>query len=224
MNTLNLAGSTSSALVSDEPEIEQKTEHETLTLDVPMPTLGLMFHTETLDRGARPVILQAALYPFDMETEELIHDAVHQYLPMQPQLDLIPGRTISAETLFWWMKQSEEARAAFERNLSEDFDELPILMNQLIRRFNKLTQSGRVEYELIANGLFHVTAIETLMRDCGLAAPWQRERIVDLRTLKRYAGVGDASPPKDYIEHRADWDCKRGIQTYYDAKRRLRGG
>lgn len=200
-----------------------RVESGSLTLDMPMPTLGLMLDIETLDLGARPVILQIALYPFDMETEEPIHDALYQHLPIQPQLDLIPSRTISAETLFWWMQQSDEARAAIEFNLSDDFDELPILMQQLIRRFNKLT-SGK-EYELIAKGpQFDVVAVETLIRDCGLTPPWRYDRIVDLRTLQRYAGVSsrDLTPPKGFIAHRADWDCKFQIETYFETKRRLR--
>lgn len=197
----------------------------TQTSTIPTPTLGLMLDIETLDLGARPVILQIALYPFDMETEELIPDALYQHLPMQPQLDLIPARTISADTMNWWMQQSDDARREFEKNVSDDFGELPLLMKQLIHRFNKLTNNGKRDYELIAKGpQFDVVAVETLMRDCGLPAPWRYDRIIDLRTLQRYAGVSstDLTPPPGFIPHRADWDCKFQIQVYFETKRRLR--
>lgn len=189
------------------------------------PTLGIMADIETLDLGARPIVTQIALYPFDMETEELIHDALYLFLPIQPQMDLIPARTLSADTLLWWMQQGDEARDAFERNLSDDFEELPILMRQIVRRFNKWTNDGRVEYELIAKGpQFDIVAIETLLRDCGLKAPWKYDRIVDLRTLQRYAGVSsrDMTPPQGFIAHRADWDCKFQIEVYFESKRKLR--
>lgn len=228
MNKLTLGGKQEPQIPAAEfesPVVEAITPP--VNIDVPQPTLGLMLDIETLDLGARPVTTQIALYPFDMETEELIHDALHQFLPIQPQLDLIPARTISAETLLWWMKQGDQARSAFERNLSEDFDELPILMQQLIRRFNKLTQNGTIEYELIAKGpQFDVVAVETLMRDCGLQAPWRYDRVIDLRTLQRYAGVSskDLTPPKGFIAHSADWDAKFQIEVYFETKRRLRGG
>lgn len=196
-----------------------------MTEAIVTPTLGFMLDIESLDLGARPVITQIALYPFDMETEELIPDALHQYLPMQPQLDLIPSRSISAETLAWWMDQSDDARAAFRYNLSDEFDELPLLMKQLVSRFNKLTRNGAIEYELIAKGpQFDVVAVETLLRDCGLKAPWRYDRVVDLRTLQRYAGVSsrDMDTPAGFIAHRADWDAKFQIEVYFEAKRRLR--
>ena len=191
--------------------------------DIVTPTRGLMLDIETLDLGARPVVTQIALYPFDMETEEIIPDALHIYLPMQPQLDLIPSRTMSADTLLWWMRQGDPAREVFERNTSDDFDELPVLMKQLVRRFEKLTHG--VEYELIAQGpQFDVVAVETLLKDCGLKAPWAYNRIIDLRTLTRYAGFSskDVEPIQGFIAHRADWDCKQQIKVYFEAKRRLR--
>lgn len=190
---------------------------------IAMPTVGIHIDIETLDLGARPVITQIAMYPYDLETEELIPDALYQHLPMQPQFDLIPARTVSADTFLWWMKQSDDARAAFELNVSDDFEDLPILMKQLIRRFNKLTE-GKT-YEVICRGpQFDLVAIETLLRDCGLKAPWKYDSVIDLRTMMRQAGLssGEVDQPHGMIPHRADWDCKFQAACYFEAKRRLR--
>lgn len=187
--------------------------------------IGLMLDVETLGLGSRAIVTQIGLYGFSMETEELLPDPLHIYLPIQPQLDLVPPRTITAETLVFWMDQSAEARAGFERNLSDEFEELPILMRQFVRRFNSFTKNGELEYELIAKGpQFDAVLVETLLADCGMRAPWRYDRVTDLRTLMRSAGVHnrDITPPIGFIAHRADWDCKFQIKAYFEAKRKLR--
>jgi len=191
----------------------------------PPPTVGIMFDIETLGLDARAVVTQIAMYAFDMEQESIMPDAMHLYLPMQPQFDLVPPRTITADTLVWWMDQPDEARAAFQRSLGDDFEELPILMASLVRRFNKLTNDGIWEYEVMAKGpQFDLTLIETLLTDCGMKAPWKYDRVIDLRTLQRYAGITskDLTPPEGFIPHRADWDAKFQIQAYFETKRALR--
>jgi len=182
-----------------------------------------MLDCETLSLDARALVTQIALYPFDMETEELIHDALHIFLPIQPQLDIIPARKISAETFVWWMQQNDDARQIFDHNIGDDFEELPILMRQLIRRFDKLTDKRN--YELICRGpQADEVWVRTLLEDCGLRAPWRYDKVVDLRTLMRYAGLhtADIPEPQGFIPHRADWDCKYQIAQYLEAKRRLR--
>jgi hypothetical protein len=195
-------------------------------LNIPTPVLGLMVDIESLDVSARSIVTQIALYPFHLEEEELLPDSLHIFLPLQAQMDLIPTRTMSADTFVWWMGQSDDARARFERNTSDDFNELPILMRQFVSRFEKLTHMYG-DYELIARGpQFDVVNIETLLRDCGLKAPWKYDKVVDLRTMCRLAGVstknGDVPEPHGYVPHDALWDCKYQIAQYFEAKRRLR--
>jgi hypothetical protein len=196
---------------------------------IAQPQIGIMFDIESLDLGPRSLTTQIAMYGFDMETEELLPDPLHIYLPMQAQLDLIPARTISADTFVWWMGQSDDARQAFEKNVSDSFEELPILMRQLVRRFNKFTNNDQVEYELIAKGpQFDIVNVESLLRDCGMTKPWKYDRVVDLRTLMRYAGMSNRTAdletfqPDGFIPHRADWDAKFQINLYFEAKRQLR--
>lgn len=193
--------------------------------DIVLPTLGLMVDIETLDLGARPLITQIGLVPWDMEEDTILSDGLHTFLPMQPQLELIPQRTISADTFTWWMKQSDEARAVFDKNISDDFDDLPLLLRQFVRRVAQLTNNGKIAYEIWARGpQFDLVAIETLLKDCGFATPWKYDRIRDLRTLMALAGVKseDVSQPQGFVAHNAFWDCKFQIECYREAKRRLR--
>jgi 3' exoribonuclease, RNase T-like len=200
---------------------------EDLTSFTPSPTrpdLALMLDIESLDLGPRSVITQIALFALDLEEDETIDTHLHSYLPIQPQLDLMPARTISASTLWWWMQQPDEARAAFEFSTSEDFNDLPVLMQHFIVQFERMTR-GRT-YQLWARGpQFDVVNVESLLRDCGLKAPWRHDSVADLRTVMREAGISssDVEQPHGFIAHNAAWDCKFQLLCLREAQRKIRG-
>lgn len=196
---------------------------ELTTDEVAVEKIGLMLDIESLDLGPRSVVTQIALYPFSLDTEEVLENHVWSYLPIQPQLDLIQPRTIRASTLHWWMQQSDEARAKFELNVIDDFDSLPVLMRHLTREFNRMTQG--VDYELWAKGpQFDVTNVESLYKDCGMKAPWEYQKVRDLRTLMAEAGLHtrDVPRPTHFIDHAAGWDCRYQILCYFEARKNLR--
>lgn len=69
----------------------------------------IMIDIETLDTVETAVILSIAAVRFDIVTGEVEDDlAFYQRIDIQGQLDV--GRTISVDTLTWWMRQSDEAR------------------------------------------------------------------------------------------------------------------
>ena len=197
----------------------------TTMTDITVPTVGLMMDCETLGLKANAIVTQIALYAWDMEEEKLLPDSLHIHLPIQGQMDLVRPRTLDADTLAWWMKQSDDARAEFDRNVSDEFEELPILLRQFTRRFDKLTNGGKYEYELWANGpQADIVWVESLLNDCGMKAPWKYNRVRDLRTMLSLAGMSskDVEKPEGYVPHNAAWDCKFQIRCHIEAKRRLR--
>src|ERR1044072_8775853 len=189
--------------------------------------LILMLDIESLDVGPRSVVLQIALYGLDPDEGRLLEDNVWSFFPIQPQLDLIQPRTISAKTLLWWMQQSDEARSVFERNVGDDFESLGVLMRHLTREFRRMV--GDRDYELWARGPdFDVTNVVSLYRDCGMEAPWNQDqnyhKVRDLRTLMASAGLrsSDVEKPEGFIAHRAAWDCKYQLRQWQEAQRHLR--
>ena len=185
--------------------------------------LLLMLDIESLDVGPRSVVTQIALYGLDTETDELLDTHIFSYLPIQPQLDLIHPRTISASTLWWWMQQADEAHAAFEHSTSEDFSELGILMNHFVNQFNFMTR-GR-SYQVWARGpQFDAVNVESLLVDCGLKAPWKYNSVRDLRTLMDEAGIhsADVPEPNGFVAHHAAWDARYQLVCLREAQRRLR--
>lgn len=200
---------------------------EPLTKDVPMETspVILMFDIESLDVGPRSVVTQIGMYGFDLDDEEILPDPVMSYLPIQPQLNLINPRSVSASTIIWWMGQSSNARAGFEQSSGDDFEELASLMRHLVRNFNRLTNNGTLAYELWARGpQFDIVNIESLLIDVGLPVPWKYNRVRDLRTLMAQANLktADVPEPKGYVQHHAGWDCRYQLDCYMAARKALR--
>lgn len=189
--------------------------------------LILMIDIESLDLGPRSVVLQAALYALDQDEDTILDTHIWSHFPVQPQLDLIQPRTISASTLWWWMQQDWEARKQFEKNVLEDFEALPILMRHFTREFNRIVD-GR-DYLLYARGpQFDVVNMSSLYKDVGMTAPWETPqtygKVRDLRTIMGEAGLKSADVPKPsgFVAHQAAWDCKYQLAQFQEARKHLR--
>lgn len=179
----------------------------------------LMLDIETLGRGPDAVAWQTALYAVDASDPATLLDYPHHgYLPIQPQLDLIPPRKIDASTLLFWFKpEQNEARAQIAEECdSDDFQELGAVLRHFLRAFDRYTDGN--DWELWTRGNFDVPIMESLLRQCGLPIPWANEfrRIRDLRTLEAITGISykDVTHPVGFIKHRADWDAMFQLTHY----------
>lgn len=208
-----------------EPEIDSSSG--VIEPTEPEADLLLMLNIESWGLGPRPVITQIALLGYEVETDELLIDQFNQYLPVEPQLQIIPARKIQASTIAWWMRQSDEAREKVSLNEGTDFEDLVAAMRGLIGTFNRLTMNGTRNYELSAKGpQFDVVAVETLLTELDLEVPWAYYRVTDLRTDMRRARIsGKAVPkPSGTIPHVAYWDCRWQIEQWLQCRRMRAGG
>lgn len=185
------------------------------------PELIIMTDIETLDVGPRSVITQAAFVAAAIDDPEI---PIHRhliYLPIQPQITL--QRTISAETIAWWMKQDEEARLKIAESTGDEFEELPALLRAFNRKLDQVSD-GRT-YEFWARGpQFDVVNLESLMGDCAVQPHWEYQVVRDLRTLMAIAGLktADVERPPELTAHQADKDCQFQLMCYAAAMRELR--
>ena len=185
------------------------------------PTILCMTDIESLDVGPRSIVSQIGMVFARADDPETVIKEVLVYLPIQPQIAL--KRTLSAQTLVWWMKQSDEARAEFEANTGDDFEELPSLLRHVIRQYNQVV--GDETCEVWARGpQFDVVNIESLMADCALQAPWGYNVVRDLRTLMALAGLRtqDVTRPIELTDHMALMDCKYQLMCYAESMKHLR--
>lgn len=182
-----------------------------------------MYDIESLDTGPRSIVLQIGWQFVPADDPETILDRRLVYIPIDPQILL--NRTFSGQTLAWWMDQPDEVRARFKNSIGDDFQELPALMRFVARKFQEVTDGK--SYELWARGpQFDFVNIESLMQDCAVKVPWKYDRIRDLRTLMKIAGVAseDVQKPHDLVPHVADQDARFQILCWDAATRALAKG
>jgi hypothetical protein len=184
--------------------------------------LGIMIDTESLGLSSKCVVTQLALLAYDLDDPEEYLALEEQFLPITPQTIL--GREINGDTVLWWMKQSDAARAMFEQNSGNDYPELYAKTAHFFDHIKTLTED-RSEVEIWARGTDHdISILKSLAEDLNLTLPWKYDTVRDLRTLMSAAGVGkrEIAPRVGYIEHHALSDCKHQLDCYIEAQRRLR--
>ncbi len=184
----------------------------------------IMMDLETLDLSPRSVVTQCAFIATSIDDPETEMRRVDQYLPVQPQIAL--GRVMSFDTVLWWMKQEDAARSRFIENSGSDMEELLALVRSIHRKLTEvIDQAGGKQFvELWARGpQFDVVNLESLFVDCGLKAPWAYDRVMDLRTTMRLAGVSSADVDNSGItSHIAVDDCRFQLRCYIEAMKHLR--
>lgn len=210
-------------LAEDVAEREQETvDSREVFPDPTPPDMIVMFDIESLDLGPRPVITQIAMLGYDLQEDELMENRHVQYYPIEPQQQIIPPRTISAATIAWWMNQSDDAREKFKYSTETEFEDLASRLRNLVTVFNQLTDYGKTNYEVVAKGpQFDIVAIETILEEVGLSIPWAYDRVVDLRTMLKRAGINqkNVAKPAGCIPHVAFWDARWQINMYLAASR-----
>jgi hypothetical protein len=186
--------------------------------------VGIMLDLETLDTGPRSVVTQVGIIAFGLNDPETEIRRIAEYLPAQPQIDVLK-RTISFATILWWMDQEDAARKRLKDSGSNDLEELQALIRSIHRKVSDLIRSvGENNVEVWARGpQFDVVNLESLFIDCGLTVPWRYDTIMDLRTLGRLAELkSDSVGREGLIPHVAVEDCKFQIRFYIEAMRHLR--
>lgn len=190
------------------------------------PDFLLMVDIETLSLANRPVITEVCLMGYDLNEDELLTPLHHQFYDIDPQLAIIPPRSIQGRTLAYRMKESDSVRENMELCAGTDFEDLVSVVRGFIRTFEQLTDSGKANYIFVsARPQFDINAIGTLITELGLQIPWAYDSIVDLRSLQRMLGINHKNTPLpiNAIPHTADGDVRWQIEQYLDVRRRLAG-
>ncbi len=83
---------------------------------------------------------------------------------------------------------------------------------------------GKQHVEVWARGpQFDIVNLETLFVDCGLRAPWAYDRVMDLRTTMRLAGIkSEDVDSSGIVPHIAIDDCRFQLRGYIEAVKHLR--
>ena len=136
-----------------------------------------MLDKETLDTCATGVILSIGAVKFDLDSDR-IDDAAF-YASVSVDSNMLVGRTISEDTLIWWLKQSDEAQAVFH----EPKQTLETALNGFCDWFGDATY-------IWSNGAdFDIPMLANALRMFGMEPPWAFYNARCVRTYKNIPGM-----------------------------------
>jgi hypothetical protein len=152
---------------------------------------NIILDLETL--GNKPGASILSIGGYCLETEETFYKSIDLSSCFKARLN------VDADTIAWWMGQSEEARKVFTEK-----DKVS-LSSGLLALSNWIADHKRpVIWGDGAN--FDCTLLEVAYRHCNLECPWKYFNVRCYRTLKNI--FNQFEKPRTGVYHRADDDAK----------------
>lgn len=156
--------------------------------------MELMIDFETLGTNPDSVILSIGACFFDINKG--IGQTFYQAVDIDNQIK--DGRTISGDTLKWWMKQDKEAQKVFT-----DGNMMPIHSSLL--SFAQFISKNNINKDVCpwGNGAtFDISLAENLFKQYTIPCPWKYSNVTDFRTFKRFVAKG-ANMEASGVKHNA---------------------
>lgn len=159
----------------------------------------VMLDFETLGNGTNKCICQVGAVYFNNITGELGKelklniDAVSH--------ELLGGR-VDASTVYWWLKQSEEARNSIIKGELKPIREAFVELNDFLKDSNRIWSHATFDF---------VTLQETC-KQLGIKPLFKYKNGLDLRTLVYLASVKVDFFKREGTHHDALSDCKHQIK------------
>lgn len=139
----------------------------------------LMLDLETLDVKPSAVVLSIGAVMFDRYTRE---QGPTFYVELTNHLDdqIKQGRTISGDTLEWWMRQSEEARQVFAAKKTS-FARCTAMY--AVTQFEEFCNANSARYIWAKDPDFDVAILRSLFEDYGFKFPFSYSKARAVRTV-----------------------------------------
>ena len=149
----------------------------------------IMLDLETLDTTPNSVVTAIGAVAFDPLSDKLgakFYAELTDDLKIQQAHD----RTISADTVVWWMRQSQAAQQLFSPTVGTAADARYQTVEAL-EMFQKFVDAnGGRDVEIWGNGAdFDNIILGSLYEDFGLKKPWSYSRNRCFRTMKNMPGA-----------------------------------
>ncbi len=158
----------------------------------------VMLDFETLGNGKDKCVCQVAAVYFDRMTGEL---GASYKATIFAGSHIALGGKIDADTVYWWLKQSQEARNSIlnpTKNIVEAMSEL----NEF------LIPSARIW----SHATFDFVTLMDTMKQCGIKPTFTYKHGLDIRTLVYLANVSFDKTPREGVHHDALDDCKHQVK------------
>lgn len=188
----------------------------------------IVLDLETLSTKTNAVVLAIGMVEINRHTGEVVNEL---YLELDPREQQRFGFHLDADTVGWWMGQSEEARKLFDscfngRTLAAALmDVSAFVLGPEAEDGDEAVPNPHVN--VWGNGAsFDNVILRTAYEVCGLRVPWAHWRDRDLRTLKdMYEATGGVPFVKTQPElaHHALSDARAQAQDVLRIYEALRG-
>lgn len=143
---------------------------------------AIMLDLETFDTAGTAVVRTIGAVMFVPE----LGLGKEFYARLEPGTQQKAGRTVSADTMLWWMMQSQEARGEFANGVEES-------TSAALAGFAHFVSSCGDNVAIWGNGSdFDNVILGSLYADMGIVRPWSHARNRCFRTLKN---LGISLPP-----------------------------
>jgi len=148
----------------------------------------IMVDIETLDTTQSAVVLSIGAVAFDPLTKELGEKFYVEFTDLEVQQRV--GRTVSVDTVRWWMQQDELAKRLFADQPVAGVRRVSTA--QGLSEFSAfIARNGGRDMKLWGNGAdFDNLIIGSLYESFSMDKPWSYGRNRCYRTLKRLFGEG----------------------------------
>ena len=167
----------------------------------------LQIDFETLGTDPDTVVISVGAQFFDLETKTL-GPSFHMAFDISDQLK--KGRSITPETLKWWMSQSDAAKKVFHAKARPT--------QEVLQTFVTWAKSncGKKNLKVWGNGVgFDISIMESLLTQFELEIPWMYWNCFDLRTFKRFVANNEKIEKSIGVNHDALDDCTNQIQFMF---------
>ena len=158
--------------------------------------MDVMIDLETLGTDPRCPVISIGAIAFDVEKKAL---GPTFYATLDVAQQIRAQRFVDADTLKWWMGQSDAAKKVFRDTASPVEFALPKFVEYL-GQFKDLQVWGN-------GSTFDITILENIMAQWQIKVPWKYNKIMDLRTFRRFVAGGETLQ-KSGVDHNALDDAK----------------
>lgn len=162
--------------------------------------MELMIDFETLGQKASTVVISIGAQFFCLETFTL---GPTFYMAFEIDQQLKDGRTITADTLKWWMSQSGAAKKVFNEK-AKPIKEVMTLFTQWVQANHSISK-----VKPWGNGAsFDISIIENIFDQYDVKCPWIFYNVMDMRTFKRFVANNAKVDKSGGVAHNALDDAR----------------
>lgn len=161
-----------------------------------------MADIETMGNGSKAAIISIGVVKFDPATRQIL-DRFYSRVDLKSCLDA--GLEVSADTIMWWMQQSESARAEFK---GVSFPTLKNALQGLTAFMHKMPGEIGSEHVWGNGATFDNVILTNAYKAIGMERPWSYKGDRCYRTIKALYPQIPMPSGEGLVAHRADHDAE----------------